>query len=229
MVVAVRKEQLSRPYFKDWTNTYHHDGKSFLAPPRLFKAEKALYFPNFFGQTLLKDRKPRDTTPVLQGKASVVAVFSSQWAENQVNSFISKDANPDLYRVLDDSSRKAQLVRVNVEEDSLKAWIVRLFMGNLRRRIGEPNWGNYFLVRRGITKDMRENIGLFNSKVGYTYLVDHQFRIRWAGSGPSDPEERAGLVKGLQRLVGEMTEEQTQSKVPEMASNPSSRTWSESL
>jgi mitochondrial ATPase complex subunit ATP10 len=196
-----------RPYFRDWNNLQFHDGKSFVAPPRLFKADKSLYFPNFFGRTLLKDGKSRDTTTVLEGKASVVAVFSSQWAENQVASFISEKSNPALHQALEASSGRAQIVRINVEENTLKAWLIRLFMGSLRRRIGRPGWGKYFVVKKGITTEIRESIGLLNSKVGYTYLLDHKCRIRWAGSGESEQAEKESLVKGVQRIVNEIAEE----------------------
>jgi len=38
-------------------------------------------------------------------------------------------------------------------------------------------------------------------------LVDHQCRIRWAGSGDADEGEKESLVKGLQRVLKEMEEE----------------------
>lgn len=184
-----------------------YQGKSFLAPPRLFKADKSLYFPNFFGRTLLKtEPKRRDTTPVLEGKTSVVAVFSSAWAENQVETFVSKDANPALDRVFQNSKGMAQLVRINIEDNWFKAWLIRLFVGSLRRRIGEANWGNYFVVQKAISDEIRESVGLLNSKVGYTYLVDSECRIRWAGSGASNLEERESLAKGAQRLVEDLTQ-----------------------
>ncbi|EOO02130.1 putative mitochondrial atpase complex subunit atp10 protein [Phaeoacremonium minimum UCRPA7] len=212
------KQKISRPYFRDWTNMQYHKGKTFLSPPRLFKADLSHYFPNLFGQTLLKkDHSPRDTTPVLEGKASVVTLFSSAWAENQVQSFVSKKANPALHELLGKNSGKAQMVQINVEDNSLKYWIIRLFMGSLRKRVGKDNWGRYFIVRRGISDEIREHIGLLNSKVGYTYLVDSNCRIRWAGSGPSEPEEREGLVKGVQRLLDEMNKEAAQKKPTEEA------------
>jgi ATPase complex subunit ATP10 len=85
--------------------------------------------------------------------------------------------------------------------------LVRLFAGSLRRRVGRENWGRYFMVKKGITDEIRESIGVLNSKVGYTYLVDHQCRIRWAGSGSADPGEKEGLVKGMQRVLSEMEKE----------------------
>lgn len=181
-----------------------HKGKSFLAPPKLFKAERALYFPNFHGRTLIKDKRPRDTTPVLEDKVSVVSVFSSAWAENQAATFVSEKSNPELHQVVRSSGGLAQMVQINIEENALKHMLIRLFIPGLRKRYGVDNWGRYFVVRRSISEETRDSIGFLNSKVGYTYLLDGQCRIRWAGSGPAQGDEKDGLVKGVQRLVEEM-------------------------
>jgi len=180
-----------------------HKGKSFLAPPRLFKGERALYFPNFYGQTLEKDGKLRDTTSVLEGKVSVVSVFSSQWAENQANTFVEEGVNQELSEIVRGSGGTAQMVRINIEDNALKAWLVKAFMGGLRKKLGESNWGKYFLVRNEITTEIRDAVGLLNSKVGYTYLLDGECKIRWAGSGPAEGDERDGLTKGVRRLLDE--------------------------
>ncbi|TLD23102.1 hypothetical protein PspLS_07539 [Pyricularia sp. CBS 133598] len=201
-------DQYVRPYFRDWSNMQWHKGKSFVAPPRLFKAEHALYFPNFYGKTLSKaDPIPRDTTTTLAGKASVVSIFSSQWAESQANSFIGAKENPELHEILKANPGPAQLVRINVEDQLLKQWVLSLFEGNLRRQVGEENWERYFIVKNAISMDVRESIGVLNARVGYTYLVDSSWRIRWAGSGYSEEDERKSLVKGLQRLLREMEAE----------------------
>lgn len=196
---------MARPYFRDWTNLALHKGKTFLAPPRLFKHDKSLYFPNLFGHTLLKDTSlARDTTPVLAGKATVVAVYSSLWARRQADSFMGKKENPALHEILDKNKGKAQLVHINVEDTSyLKYWIVRLLSGSIRKEVGKDNWDKYFLVRKGISDEIRESIGYLNAKVGYTYLVDGDWRIRWAGSGPAEPDERESLTRGLERLLDE--------------------------
>lgn len=193
---------MSRPYFRDWANMKFHKGKTFIAPPRLFKGELSLYFPNLVGRTLeKKDRKPKDTTPVLRGRVSVVSVFSSLWAENQCKSFASAESNAAVERIITENAGVAQHVRINIEEDALKAFLIRLWLGSIRRKVGEANYGRYFIVRKGVSDEIREAIGLLNSKVGYTYLLDADCRIRWAGSGPSEDHERDGLVKGLQRLL----------------------------
>lgn len=138
------------------------------------------------------------------GKASVVSIYSSQWAEHQAQSFTSKEANPALSEVADKSDGVAQIVNINYEDNAGKAWLVKMFRGSLRKKFAENDWDKYFLVRRGITDDIRESIGLLNGKVGYTYLVDHHCRIRWAGSGTAHPEENASLANGLGRLVAEI-------------------------
>jgi ATPase complex subunit ATP10 len=181
-----------------------HKGKSFLAPPRPFKGDVSLYFPNLHGRTLLKDKTPRDTTNALIGKTSIVTMYSNLWAENQTKTFIDPKENPALHDLLAESDGKAQIVRVNMEENWMRAALIRLFMGNLRRLLGEENWGKYFLVRKPVTDEIRESIGLLNAKVGYVYLVDKDCRIRWAGSGNSESHERHGLVTATRRLVTEM-------------------------
>ena len=180
-----------------------HKGKSFLAPSRLFKSDKSLYFPNFHGQTLTRDKQLCDTTPVLAGKVSVVSIFSSAWAEGQAATFVSEKNNPELNKIIQDSGGAAQFLRINIEDNMLKAAIVRFFMGGLRKKLGFDNWGRYFLVVRGVTDEMRSTIALLNSKVGYTYLLDGQCRIRWAGSGRAEGEEKESLVKGVRRLLEE--------------------------
>ncbi|KAH7330284.1 ATP10 protein-domain-containing protein [Rhexocercosporidium sp. MPI-PUGE-AT-0058] len=204
----VRRKQLtqkiSTPYFREWSNMRLHKGKSFLAPPRLFKGERALHFPNLQGQTLSKDKIPKDTTPVFEDKVSIVSVFSSVWAESQAATFASEKDNPELHEVVRGSGGLAQMVQINIEENALKAMLIKLFMPSLRKRIGEGNWGRYFVVRKGVSDDIRDAIGLLNSKVGYTYLLDGECRIRWAGSGPCEGDEKEGLVKGAKRLIEEL-------------------------
>ena len=50
---------------------------------------------------------------------------------------------------------------------------------------------------------MKEAVGLLNDKGGYVYLVDHECRIRWAGSAIAEDAEKESMVRGLVRLVRE--------------------------
>ena len=230
-----RKSRIARPYFRDWSNMRFHEGKTFLAPPRPFRRDVSLYFPNLQGRTLLKGSvadATRDTTPVLRGRVSVVSVFSGVWAERQAASFASAAENPALEAALASSASaagiRAQRVWINVEEHAFKNLLIRLFMGGLRKRIAreeaastptptptpssssgsaaaqqEDAWSRYFVVRRGVSDEIREALGYLNSKVGYTYLLDGECRVRWAGSGSSDEGEREGLARAVVRLLDE--------------------------
>ncbi|GJC92373.1 ATP10 protein [Colletotrichum higginsianum] len=178
--------------------------KHLVRRKELLVADVSLFFPNFVGETLQKSaNNPRDTTRTLLGKLSVVAVYSSQWADDQAKTFISPEANPALHELLAKTQNKTQIVQLNIEDNKFKAWIVKLFMGNLRKQIPEHRWGKYFLVPRGITNEISESIGYLNSKVGYIYLVDSLCRIRWAASGPAHPDERDSLVKGMKLVLHE--------------------------
>lgn len=188
-------------------------GKSFLANPRVFRADRALFFPNFVGTTLANSSKPADTTLVLLNRISLVSVYSSDWALKQVQTWTSEKHNPDLRRLLDGSKGIAQHVEVNIETNRLKHAILSLFKGRLRNERTQDDWDKYFFVRKGITDEIRENVGIMNAKVGYVFLVDGACRIRWAGSGDAHEEEKQYLNKGLRTLIAETTGS-AKSKIP---------------
>jgi ATPase complex subunit ATP10 len=212
----VRRKKLSdtlyRPYFKDFSAMRHFKGKTFLSPQSVFKAEHALWFPNLRGRTLEKDStknaEKKDLVNTLKGKISIVGIFSSGWAENQVATFCSKEKNPALHEVLEQEKQRGkaglgQLVEINHEPNALKWWILRAFAGRLRALRPQQDWAKYFLIRRGIDDDIRDRIGLLNSKVGYVYLVDTECKIRWAGSAVAHELEQESLVRNLKRVLAE--------------------------
>lgn len=200
-----------RPYFQEWRRVDHHRGKSFVANERLFKKDKALYFPNLWGKTLSKDgdgeKGGRDTTPLLKGKVSVVCFQANDWATEQVETFVGPKSNPQLQTLLENKNGMVQRVDVNLQGDVARSWLVWLFNYRLRRMIPKERWDKYFMIklprdiRRGLTDEIRDAIGLLNSQVGYVYLVDPSCRIRWAGSGDAWAGEVDGLNAGIQRLV----------------------------
>ena len=183
----------------------YHEGKTFLSNPRVFKRDKSLYLPNMYGLTLASPKQPQNTTSLLRGRISVVNMFSSAWAEAQVKTFTGETENPDLYEILKSSGGPsvAQKVDINLEENAFKAWLVRMFMGRLRKISGPEQHERYFLVRRGLTDTIKESIGMMNTKVGYVYLLDENCRIRWAGSGPAQEDEIGALNNGIRRLLEE--------------------------
>ncbi|KAL4905884.1 hypothetical protein BDW74DRAFT_177583 [Aspergillus multicolor] len=202
-----RREQLTkqaaRPYYRDWTNMQYSGGKSFISNPRLFKRDKALYFPNMYGATLASPREPQNTTSILRGKVTVVNIFSSVWAESQVATFTGPQFNPGLYEAFKEGSDLVQKVDINVEDNMLKAGLIHMFMWRMRQKLPKEQHPRWFLVRKGLDGGLKDAIGMLNSKVGYVYLLDENCRIRWAGSGPAEPAELEGLNNGVRKLIQE--------------------------
>lgn len=195
-------EKWSTNYFRDFKNIRkYRSGKTFMANPRIFKKEAALYFPNFHGDTL--EGKDKDTTDVLNGKISVVNVYSSDWGLRQVDTFTGKQANPGLHNILAQTPGVAQMVDVNIEENSVKALIISLFQWRLKASKPKEDWGRYFIVRKGVSERIRETIGLLNGRVGYVYLVDQDCKIRWAGSGDAEGTEMEDMNRGFAKMVSE--------------------------
>ncbi|CZT17312.1 related to F1F0 ATPase complex assembly protein [Ramularia collo-cygni] len=207
-------KQISKPYFRDWSNLRFSKGKIFKSNERLFRADASLWFPNFYGKTLAKgleriDRKDgyrglgRDTVDAMKGKVSVVSIVSSMWAKAQVDTFTSPQQNPELQEVMQRNKDVAQRVWINMEDNWIKWWLLQTFRNNLRKSLSEEEHRRYFMVRRGVSDVMKEAIGLLNDKVGYVYLVDEDCKIRWAGSADAEGGERERMVKSLQRLIQE--------------------------
>jgi ATPase complex subunit ATP10 len=210
---AQMRKEISKPYFRDWSNLRFHKGKMFTSNEKLFRGEYSLWFPNFFGQTLHKETaravkdgyggQGRDSCTAMDGKVSVVSILSSQWAQGQVDTFCSAKQNPELDQVLQSSKDVAQRIWIHYEPNTLRWWLIQLFKGNLRRGKSVEEQKRYFMVRRGVSEEMKESIGLLNESVGYVYLVDQECRIRWAGNAVAEPAERESMVRGLKRLIEE--------------------------
>ncbi|KAL2872057.1 mitochondrial ATPase complex subunit ATP10 [Aspergillus lucknowensis] len=201
-----RKEltrQVAKPYFREWSNMRYNQGKTFMSNPRLFKRDKSLYFPNLYGTTLASPKEPQNTTSILRGKVSIVNLFSSVWAESQVATFTGPNINPGLYEAFKSGEQLVQKIDINLEENALKAALIRMFMWRMRGKLPEQQHPRYFLVRKGLDDGLKEAIGMMNSKVGYVYLLDENCRIRWAGSGPAEPAERETLNNGIRKLIQE--------------------------
>ena len=96
-----------------------------------------------------------------------------------------------------------QKVDINLEENALKAGLIRMFMWRMRGKLPVEQHERYFLVRRGLDDGLKESIGMLNGKVGYVYLLDENCRIRWAGSGPAEEGELEALNNGVRKLVQE--------------------------
>ncbi|KAJ5946498.1 hypothetical protein N7454_003337 [Penicillium verhagenii] len=208
--IARRKEltrQVAKPYFREWSNLQFHKGKTFISNPRIFRADKALYFPNLRGITLASPKDPQDTTAILRGKVSIVSLFCSLWGEEQTatfaGNFAGEDRNPALKELLAKNSKFAQRIDLNLEENRMKAWLVKRFLGGVRKKFPVEQHSRYFLIEKGFDEPLKEAVGMVNKYVGYVYLVDADCRIRWAGSGPAHPDELETMHTALEKLIAE--------------------------
>lgn len=161
----------------------------------------SLYFPNFTGITLAQSSPLSHTAFVVQNKISIVTVASNRWADDQVASFISETANPALRSLLAAHPDLLQHVEISFESGLIRSLVQRLFFSKIRAGRPKGTHGNYFLVRKDPSPEIREAIGLINAKVGYVYLVDKEGKIRWAGSATATAEEPEYLTRAVERLV----------------------------
>jgi len=86
-----------------------------------------------------------------------------------------------------------QLVQINLQENSLKAYLISLFLSSLRSQVAPKLQSTYLLSQQSLDM-VREPMGLHNKHVGYTYLVGPDGKIRWAGSAFAEPDEARTLV-----------------------------------
>jgi ATPase complex subunit ATP10 len=191
----------NKSYFRDFRNADHNRGKFYLGNERLWKGDKALWFPNLRGRTL-EGKGAKETTSVLKGKVSAVSIFSRDWAAGQAASFVGEKENPEFSQIIAESEGLAQHVRINFEEGRLFQTILWLFERNLKSLTPEDDWSRYFILR-GIPGSVKEQLGMLNEKVGYCFLLDPNCRVRWSANADSTDEERAALNRGLRRLIEE--------------------------
>ncbi|KAK6531332.1 Mitochondrial ATPase complex subunit atp10 [Arthrobotrys megalospora] len=214
-------QEWTKSYFQDFSDMRHQKGKLFTSPPRTFKAEKSLYFPNVRGRTLLTPDKV-DTTTLFTGRVSLVQLSTNVWADEQLrtwmkdmdNDFAGSELLKEQYISTPDDHIKRlmsepmppqdgvwQRVNINLQENFLKAWIVVMSMGNIRKQLGEERHARYLFVRKGVSNQIKESVAMLNERIGFVYLVDAMCRIRWAGCAEASDEERAALKSSLEKLV----------------------------
>jgi ATPase complex subunit ATP10 len=182
------------------------NGKFFIAPPSYWKADKALFFPNFYGETLLNS-KLIPTLPAIKGKITVIRAYTSQLGEKASQSFF-KTTDTDYLAVEGHENFKStfpnsQIVDFNITENGLKAFFIKLSKSGLRKITHESRHGKYFIIpRKNISLDLREQIHLENTYGGFIYVLDHEGKIRWVACGEASDAERNLLwrtVRGLER------------------------------
>jgi hypothetical protein len=65
----------------------------------------------------------------------------------------------------------------------------------------------FFFPFSRTSTQLKEPLGISNKHVGYTYLVDQNLKIRWAGCGFAERSENEGLRRALGVLMGRWQEQ----------------------
>ncbi|SPO26617.1 related to ATP10 - F1F0 ATPase complex assembly protein [Ustilago trichophora] len=178
--------EATRGYFHDFHAIRSHGGKTWRSPTTLIKSENSRWFPRIQG-TRLSDKSQTNTVTLLKNKISIVALLNSKISEEHTKSFYQPAVNSF------DTSKDFQLVQINLQQNPLKNYLVNLFLSSLRGQIDEKLQRTY-LLSGGISDGEKEAIALHNKHVGYTYLVDEEGRIRWAGCAFAEQAESNALL-----------------------------------
>ncbi|WAQ82005.1 hypothetical protein PtA15_2A318 [Puccinia triticina] len=185
---------ITRHIKSDHSFLYIHNGnKLWTAPPSLIQDQRALYFPNISG-IALSNKETKHTTDIFTDKVSILAVESTRMSEEHTRSFYGEPL-----RMMAEESN-LQLVRLNVQENPLKSWLVSLFINNLRKTVPTKQHSGYILTNQSL-EYVREPLGMVNKLLGYVYLVDWNKKVRWAGCGFSNADEVSALFSGTRALL----------------------------
>ncbi|WVR07391.1 hypothetical protein IAU60_004432 [Kwoniella sp. DSM 27419] len=191
---------------KEATQGYFHDynrakgtggGKLWMAPNVLIREDKALYFPDISGRSLLGTDV--HTTELFKGKTTLVSVITTRLSEEHEQSFVQP--------VLEDVAGHPDFnfVQINHQENKLKSILVSFLSSSLKRTIPEDRWGSYLIAGGEWSRlDITEPLGIDNKLLGYMYLVDSDCKVRWAGCGAATPEESQALRRATAVLLGRM-------------------------
>lgn len=176
-------EEEGGSYWADFHAMRVNNGKQWIAPQHLFKAEKSLYFPNLAGRSLASDEA--DLLSLL-GTPTLVRVFSATSGEEHV------------HKLGDDLG--IQVVDINIQTNKLKLALLKAFLGRIKTLIEPARHNKYLILGSGYEKRLKA-IGVINAYVGYAYLLDKVGKIRWASCGKLGEDERENLSKVTARLV----------------------------
>ncbi|PPR01513.1 hypothetical protein CVT24_001883 [Panaeolus cyanescens] len=189
-------KEAGKGYFHDLNMTRKNGGKTWIAPNVLIREDKSLYLPNITGKSLDTSVQKHTTTMCFQ-KISVIAMLGTQVSEIHTKSFVA----PTLQQY--SGHPYFQFIQINLQENLLKSFLVKLFISSLRNTVPYEQQANYLVSAQNM-EYLREPLGMTNSRVGYVYLVDENLKIRWGGCADATPEEAKALLSCtgvlLQRL-----------------------------
>ncbi|KAF8155882.1 ATP10 protein-domain-containing protein [Crassisporium funariophilum] len=178
-------KEAGKGYFHDMNMTRKHGGKTWIAPRVLIREDKALYLPNIVGKSLDEGIK-KDTTTMCFGRITILAMLGTQISEVHAKGFA--EATHTRYS----SNPLYQYVQINLQENLLKSFLVKLFSNSLRSTVPPELQSNYLVSSQNM-EYVREPLGMTNSKVGYVYLIDENLKIRWGGCADATSKEAQAL------------------------------------
>lgn len=184
-------------YFAEFSELSKTGSKLWKATSNMINADKALYMPNIIG-TSLKTSESVELVDLLRGKISLVAISGTRFGEEHTESYMT----PFLKRwpmTAANNSSKVQLVELNIQENPLKAGLVRMMVPFVKKTIPEERHANYVLHYKSI-KHLKDPLSMQNSYLGYVFLVDSNCKIRWGAHGPATEAEVKTLLESVQKL-----------------------------
>ncbi|KAF9348572.1 Mitochondrial ATPase complex subunit atp10 [Mortierella sp. AD094] len=182
-------------YFAEFSELSRTGSKLWKATENMISADKALYMPNIIG-TSLKTSEPIELVDIIRGKISLLAISGTRFGEEQIETFLA----PFLKRwPMGEGNSKVQLVELNIQENPLKAGLVRMMVPFVRKTIPEERHANYILHYKSI-KHLKDPLSMPNSYLGYVFLIDSNCKIRWGAHGKGTETEVKTLLDSVQRL-----------------------------
>lgn len=185
---------------KSFENT---KGKIFLPPVSFFKQSKALYFPNFEGDTLVNNK--RTLYNVLKNKVTILRMSSSISGENCTNSYVEDYLSSPGYDSFLKKYPRSQIVDVNIPQSWIKGFFVTLAKNNIKKTIPPARHDQYFVLSHKLfSGEIKRTLKCDNACSGYLYILDETGKIRWATSGVADDEESSVLWRSVRALEREL-------------------------
>lgn len=91
------------------------------------------------------------------------------------------------------------VAQINIQENPMKSWLVSMFVASMRRSV-PPHQHPTFVLSHQSLEYLRDPMGMTNKLIGYVFLVDQHFKVRWAGCGFATAQE-AGSLANCTRLL----------------------------
>ncbi|PVV02920.1 hypothetical protein BB560_002621 [Smittium megazygosporum] len=178
--------------FKENLHLKKFGPKLFEATAELIPEKRALYMPRLQCKSLLGNQQ--EISLFLKGKISLVVFEFAKFAEPHAKSYI------EPFESIFKENPKVNLVQLNIEENMLKAFILKTFLGYIRATIPKYRQNSYF-THFGSINTIKQQLGIANKFLGYCFLVDKNTKIRWYANGLATKQEQETLIKLTHSLL----------------------------